>query len=247
MTGTWKDDQLNCEEQVLITFPDQTEYFGYVNSDWNFDGDGTYTSEDGVELFGNWKDDQLNCEEPVIITFPDQSKYYGYVNSGFLPHGYGILYDPDGTVSHDGSWENGKAVVITKNPSYNVTDPGTNSSYQFESVTGLTATGFPWKLYSGDGKVFLGMLTPSDRYGSDSIWNKYGDYGSKYSSNSIWNTYGDYGSKYSNKSAFNSYATDPPMIVSRDGKLIGYLTENTLHKDGYTLIELTAFLERNRQ
>lgn len=244
--GTWTDDQLNCAEPVILTFPNQSEYSGYVNSDVKFDGQGTYTSH-GAEMFGTWTDGQLNYAEPVIITFSDQSKYSGYVNSDFLPHGYGKLYNPDGTINHDGRWENGKAVVITE-PTYTPTNPYENSSYQSNTTSvGLPAKDFPWRLYSGDGKVFLGMLTPSDRFDSDSIWNKYGDYGSKYSDTSIWNTYGDYGSKYSNESAFNRFASDPPIIVTDNGEIVGYLTENTMHKDGYTLAELTAFLERNFQ
>lgn len=77
-------------------------------------------------------------------------------------------------------------------------------------------------IISSDGK-FLGRL--SDKYDSDSAFNKYGTYGSKYQSESIWNKYGDYGSPYSNKSAFNPYTSDAPMIV-KDRKVIAILTKN---------------------
>lgn len=71
--------------------------------------------------------------------------------------------------------------------------------------------------------VFLGCLN-CNKYDSSSIWNKYGDNGSKYSSKSIWNKYGDYGGKYSNDSPFNRYASNPPVLVDRDGNFYGYFT-----------------------
>lgn len=74
-----------------------------------------------------------------------------------------------------------------------------------------------------DEYVYLGKIT--DKYDSDSIFNKYGDHGSKYNSNSIWNKYGDYGSKYSDCSPFSKYASSPPMIVIGDN-ISGYLSNN---------------------
>lgn len=77
-------------------------------------------------------------------------------------------------------------------------------------------------LISPDGK-YLGKLT--DKYDSDSIFNKYGNYGSKYNSDSIWNNYGSYGGKYSSNSPFNPYTSDAPRII-KDRQIIGTLTKN---------------------
>lgn len=78
------------------------------------------------------------------------------------------------------------------------------------------------ELYARDGK-FLGSL--ADRYSSNSIFNKYGNYGSKYSSTSIWNRYGTYGGEYSNYSPFNRYSNDGPRIV-KNRRVIAVLTAN---------------------
>lgn len=70
---------------------------------------------------------------------------------------------------------------------------------------------------------FLGKIT--NKYDSDSVLNKYGNYGSKYSSDSIWNKYGDYGGKYSSYSPFNRYTSSPPKIYIGD-TFWGYLSTN---------------------
>lgn len=88
--------------------------------------------------------------------------------------------------------------------------------------------------------TYLGKIT-SNKYDSDSICNKYGDYGSAYSDKSMFNKYGDYGSSYSNKSPNNSFATNPPIIVI-NGESRGYITTNTFKTPGATLIELTDYL-----
>ena len=81
-----------------------------------------------------------------------------------------------------------------------------------------------------------------NEYDSDSIWNKYGAYGSEYSRTSIWNKYGTYGSKYNSNSAFSTYATNPPIIVSNSGKVVGYLSENKYLPNAYNIYEIHTFL-----
>ena len=83
-------------------------------------------------------------------------------------------------------------------------------------------------LYIFGGKnhdVYLGKLN-ANQYDSESIWNKYGEYGSSYNSKCIWNEYGAYGGKYSDYSPFNEYANYPPVIVDINGDFYGYLTVN---------------------
>jgi len=81
-------------------------------------------------------------------------------------------------------------------------------------------------LFGGENhKVFLGCLNCSENDG-DSVFNTYGTHGAKYSTESIFNKYGTYGSKYSSRSACSPYASDPPIIVDRQGNSYGYLTLN---------------------
>lgn len=117
------------------------------------------------------------------------------------------------------------------------------SNYNSENTTTSSNMDLPLYLYSNDGKTYLGKLTLNE-YDSDSIWNKYGTYGSEYSTNSIWNKYGTYGSKYSSYSAFNPYATTPPIIVSNSGKIIGYLSANKYLTDAYSVYDIYAFLSQ---
>jgi len=74
--------------------------------------------------------------------------------------------------------------------------------------------------------VFLGCLN-CNKYADSSIWNKYGNNGSKYNSNCIWNKYGNFGGKYSSESPFNKYASNPPVLVDREGNFYGYFTADT--------------------
>lgn len=79
------------------------------------------------------------------------------------------------------------------------------------------------KIIAEDG-TFLGTF--EDKYSKNSIYNKYGDYGTSYSSNSIFNKYGDYGSDYSQYSPFNAYANKAPWLVDGYGNTYGRLSIN---------------------
>ena len=76
-------------------------------------------------------------------------------------------------------------------------------------------------LLFSDDNDFHGCLDCS-KYDSNSVCNKYGEYGSKYNSNSIWNKYG-IGSKYNNSSPFSKYGTGL-KVVDRDGNFYGYFS-----------------------
>lgn len=100
-------------------------------------------------------------------------------------------------------------------------------------------------IYSNDGKTFLGTLS-TNKYDPDSIFNKYGSYGSDYGTNSIWNEYGDYGSEYSSNSAFNEYASTPPLLMIGD-EIVGYVTINQYFDDAlspYILYELAIDVDK---
>lgn len=80
-------------------------------------------------------------------------------------------------------------------------------------------------VYGGRGhREFLGCLNCSD-YSSDSVWNEYSRYGFL-NDFGVWNPFGDYASPFSSYSMCNEYATDPPVIVDKDGNFYGRLSIN---------------------
>lgn len=72
--------------------------------------------------------------------------------------------------------------------------------------------------------TYLGSLNPN-RFDPNSIFNKFGPYGSKFSPTSIYNSYGPYGGKFSNLSPFNSFSNTPPTAYL-NGKPAAYVTAN---------------------
>ena len=81
-------------------------------------------------------------------------------------------------------------------------------------------------LFGGEShRTFLGCLNCSE-FDTNSVHNKFGDYGSKFSDKSIFNKFGDFGSPYSPYSACNSFADDPPVVVDNAGDYHGRLTLN---------------------
>ena len=90
--------------------------------------------------------------------------------------------------------------------------------------------------------VFLGCLNCS-KYDTGSVWNKYGDFGSRYSDKSIWNRYGTYGSKYSDECPWNRYGQTPPVIVDRAGNFYGYFTANAYFPKRTTIKAMLQILD----
>ena len=90
-------------------------------------------------------------------------------------------------------------------------------------------------LYGGnDSSIFLGCLN-CNRFSSESICNRFGEYGSRFSSNSIWNRFGEYGSRFSSYSPWNKFASDPPAIVDRQGNFYGYFSSNRHYPNRTTI------------
>lgn len=90
-------------------------------------------------------------------------------------------------------------------------------------------------------KVFLGCLN-CGRFDSDSVCNRFGDYGSRFSDKSIWNRFGGYGSRFEDHSPWNKFATAPPAIVDSQGNFYGYFTANRYHDKRTTDRSFLAFL-----
>lgn len=81
-----------------------------------------------------------------------------------------------------------------------------------------------------DQRTFLGKVAnPMER---DSIFNASGPYGSSYDKDSVWNTMSPFGNAHGLFSAFDPHAAKPPQIV-KDGRVIGYLTTNTMLPNAY--------------
>jgi hypothetical protein len=77
--------------------------------------------------------------------------------------------------------------------------------------------------------TFLGKV--DNEFSSESIFNEFGTYGSKFSSSSIWNEFSSFGSEFSSYSAFSEFSSTPPMLV-KNGRVIGYLTQNKFLRGG---------------
>ena len=98
-------------------------------------------------------------------------------------------------------------------------------------------------LFGGNNhKVFLGCLN-CNRFDQGSVCNRYASHGSRFSSKSIWNGHSIYGSRYSTYSPWNRHASNPPVIVDRDGNFYGYFTANRFHARRTTSAFFLAFLD----
>jgi len=103
-----------------------------------------------------------------------------------------------------------------------------------ESVTADSYSGFipSWldggaEIFNPDKTIKLGTLS-KDSFSLDSVLNQYGSFGSIYGSNSIFNSSGVYGSNSSSISVCSISSTEAvsPQIW-RNGSFIGYLTLNS--------------------
>jgi hypothetical protein len=91
-------------------------------------------------------------------------------------------------------------------------------------------------------KTFLGCLNCA-RFDSSSVCNRLGEFGSRFSDTSIWNRFSDYGNRFANTGAWNRLATDPPVIVDRDGSSYGYFTANRYYPSRTKIRAFLAFLD----
>ena len=81
-------------------------------------------------------------------------------------------------------------------------------------------------VFGGDNnKTFLGCLVCPET-DQDSLFNRFGTYGSRFAANSILNRFGPFGGKFAPYSPCNVYSTTPPVIVDADGENYGELTLN---------------------
>ena len=83
------------------------------------------------------------------------------------------------------------------------------------------------KLFGGnDYSVYLGCWNCNE-FDSESIFNRFGNYGSAFSSTSINNQFSQYGSPFASTSACNQFASNPPILVD-SRSFYGELTLNTI-------------------
>lgn len=111
------------------------------------------------------------------------------------------------------------------------------------AVTAAQAQAPELLLFGGrDQQTFLGCLNCS-RFDPSSVCNRFGDHGSRFSSESIWNRFGDYGSRFSSYSPWNRFASDPPVIVDRNGNFYGYFASSRFHLRRTTIRFFLVFLD----
>lgn len=90
---------------------------------------------------------------------------------------------------------------------------------------------------------FLGKLNPN-QYDTDSIFNKFGEYGNQFSQSSIFNKFGEYGNQFSELSPYNQFSTTPPRIYL-NGEFYAYLTVNQMLNPRIDPEEIFECAERN--
>jgi hypothetical protein len=118
-----------------------------------------------------------------------------------------------------------------------------NYSAKSASTSPRRAIGVAFLLFGGrDHTVYLGCLNCS-KYDSDSIWNRFGNYGSRFSDTSIWNRFGTYGSKFNDESPWNTFGRNPPVVVDHDGNFYGYFTANQFFQKRTTIPSLLQLLD----
>lgn len=81
------------------------------------------------------------------------------------------------------------------------------------------------QLIAGNG-TFLGIVS-KDKFDSNSLGNRFGNYGNRYSASSIFNPFSQYGNKYGPYSPFNAYSTSPPTFL-KNGRELGRLSVNSM-------------------
>jgi hypothetical protein len=88
-----------------------------------------------------------------------------------------------------------------------------------------------YHVWGGPGQTqYLGFFTCTfcQEFGSNSINNLFGTYGSRFSSTSIRNGFSQYGSPFSSYSACNEFASSPPRVYNSNRTVFyGELTVNT--------------------
>lgn len=92
------------------------------------------------------------------------------------------------------------------------------------SSSSVNCNNFNWASLYADDWTFLWVLN-NNSYDTNSIANKYGNYGNVYSSKSIFNNYWTYGSRYNSLSPWNKYSSRWPTI-KKNWKTIWILTLN---------------------
>ena len=95
-------------------------------------------------------------------------------------------------------------------------------------------------------ETFLGCLNCS-RFDSGAVCSRFGDYGSRFSATSIWSQFGTYGSRFSNDSPWGQFASNPPVVVDREGNSYGYLTLSRTHSQRTRIRSLVDLLDYFRQ
>lgn len=110
----------------------------------------------------------------------------------------------------------------------------------------VSSSAYPGKmimLFGGPNHdIYLGCFNCS-AIGADSIHNDIGKYGSDISSMSIFNDIGKYGSDISPYSPCNDIASNPPVLVDENGRVLGYLTLNDIKPKAIKDKKILAWLK----
>ena len=190
---------------------------------------GRLTFPNGTYTQGIWVNGKLNGY--VIGTMKSGAVYKGQYRNG-RRHGKGQMIFADGT-NTTGVWKNGNPVSgnvmkLYQKQRYRARTPQ-KPRYTTPLLAGSSSTCSILngaKIIAQDSKkTYLGKVA-SSLY-MDSIFNEIGTYGSDLNSNSIWNQFSTFGNEFNTHSPFNDFTSTPPMMI-KNGRIVGYLTTNTI-------------------
>ena len=159
-----------------------------------------------------------------------------------------------GTVPPGGS----KAVTVSFSPTAQIAYGGALSvvSDATSGVSAINVSGSgvvppavtAYYVWGGPGDTqYLGYWTCTfcQEFGTNSINNAFGPYGSAFSSTSMRNRFSQYGSAFNSYSACNQFASSAPGVYRADGSFVGVLTLNRFASQAITNAGIVNWLSTN--
>ena len=89
--------------------------------------------------------------------------------------------------------------------------------------------------------VFLGCWN-CNQFAAESVFNQFGQYGSRFSQTSIWNHFAQYGSEFNTNGACNQFASNPPILLNTGTNRFTELTLNQFRQFAERDPTIVAFL-----
>lgn len=91
-------------------------------------------------------------------------------------------------------------------------------------------------LHDGEtGRTFAGCLNCS-RFNSESVCNRYGDFGSRFSDTSIWSRFGQFGGRFETNSPWSRYG-EGLRVTDSEGNYYGRFSRSSLEQSRLPIVQ----------